>query len=1413
MTGAGVAMAELTLKAREVESASRWRWVLTGPGGVVVAEHRVQLDEGCWQYEAFGDPHAYLRWRVVPDRRVEHESEVVAQLGEWVGAEVLGPVGAALVAQRPVTVRVVVPTAPVEPRPLMFLPLELAHVGGGPVALQDVTFVHCGVDDAAGTATGSRGRLRVLGLFSVPDGERPLNLRGERQTLLRLFRELAGKDGRAVDVQVLQYGVTRDRLRDVLAQAEGWDLVHISGHGTPGELLLETEDGSPDRITASELAGLLEVARGRLKLVSVSACWSAGPPTSEQRRLLGLPRAAKPPARVDRDEGGRGRNGGVAAELVDRLGCAVLAMRYPVTDLFAAELAQRLYRLLVGDGQPLPRALAAAVRATVTTPASRACPALSVATPALFGAGAVGLRLPAPPTSGAAAEDAMASKLAGFPPQPDRFVGRVAVMARSSAALAPRSGASGVLFHGIPGGGKSACAVELAHTHEHAFDRLVWFKAPDDGMDIADSLARFALALEFKLPGLRLVHVVDDIDRFAAALPQLTQLCAGRRLLVVIDNAESLLTGTGAWRDPRWAALIAALSGHAGLGRLVLSSRRIPDDLDPRVWPEAVNALTLDEALLLAEALPRLNDLLHGRLPGVEPAVARKLASGVLDAAAGHPKLLELADGQATDPDRLARLLATGGSDFVHVLLAWTRNIAAGLDTSARALFQSLCCMEEQDRTESMVNRTWADLRARLGVAEDRSTAETNVAALAACGLVTVRPRTGSTAEYGIHPAVAQAGRDDAGRSVQKVVDDAAQRYWLLDVFAEAHAREATASAGALVARAGLGVAPYLLRLGHLQAAVGFIGEALHRDNSPATRSLALPLLRRIVAATAGTREGAGALVALAQILRRINPAAAEQHMRRAFDLAIANHDHDTAAVAINELIRYHRQAGQLNEALALTERLFELDRQEEVGPLTQLLHKGNYLQLLLDLGRAEEVLAEATGLLESIRDLTEPEYGEGEPGVTTWTVRELLLDAGAQAAFQLKRYQLALDLNNAAIASHRARGAAPADLGQALFNNSIVLRHLGHLDDAVALLRECRKIFEQARDIDLLGTVLNALATVESQRGHGDVAISLQRDALRYQYVTGHVDGIAVTHHCLGTDLGRYAGDLNGSTAHYLAAALLSRFAGSVAEETSVADLASNLRKAGDTALVPADITQLCQRVDAVPGVDLGRLLARCASPDELQRALENLTARARAAAARSESFAAILAMWEPLIAAIVAARHGDTDAATYVDTYLSAADSSAQDGRRIAAILAALRLIHHGNHDPDTSDLDEVAKAIIARALDAVTGRSEILIDLWPAVSTERSEVLVDLWPAVSFGSLMGHIVKAVAGSSGASAATAREKLDDLLTNPGDAPLARALEQILGGDRDPGLASKLDDPADRAIVATVLHYIDRWA
>ena len=122
----------------------------------------------------------------------------------------------------------------------------------------------------------------------------------------------------------------------------------------------------------------------------------------------------------------------VAAAVVDRLDCAVLAMRYPVVDEFAIELAGSFYELLLGKGQPVARALALSLVRPAGSPAvpGAAVSALSVGTPALFGARAADLTL-VPPAGEPQTLDTRAGKLAGFPDQPVRFVGRVGALTRA----------------------------------------------------------------------------------------------------------------------------------------------------------------------------------------------------------------------------------------------------------------------------------------------------------------------------------------------------------------------------------------------------------------------------------------------------------------------------------------------------------------------------------------------------------------------------------------------------------------------------------------------------------------------------------------------------------------------------------------------------------------------------------------------------------------------------------------------------------------------------------------------------------------------------------------------------------------------------------------------------------------------
>src|SRR5205823_1096653 len=138
---------------------------------------------------------------------------------------------------------------------------------------------------------------------------------------------------------------------------------------------------------------------------------------------------------------------------------------------------------------------------------------------------------------------------------------------------APRSDRTAVLFHGMAGAGKTACALELAYHYEdlRRFTGFIWYRAPGEGSEWAGALARFAQAFETQLsdehlrPLFPLVHVMEEAEeKFDAYLPRLRQFLERHSILVVLDNLETLLRPDGQWREPRWGKLLATLLGHRG---------------------------------------------------------------------------------------------------------------------------------------------------------------------------------------------------------------------------------------------------------------------------------------------------------------------------------------------------------------------------------------------------------------------------------------------------------------------------------------------------------------------------------------------------------------------------------------------------------------------------------------------------------------------------------------------------------------------------------------------------------------------------------------------------------------------------------------------------------------------------------
>lgn len=1256
-------MPTLHLTLTDYLDATRWRWVLNDSRGSFLADHDVQLDPTSREYGGFLDLSKYLDYH----QPINPPEAQLAELGAWIGDQVFGGLRDALWQNRAapaVAVQVVVPQAA---KDLLLRPFELARFADGKSFREaGVRFVYQleGAPDPTRAKPPAENALRILAAFSLPVRANPLNLRRERYGLQRLVRDLKQTRGLGIELRVLQYGATRDVLQDAMEEGEGWDIIHLSGHGERGELLLEDDSGGSDTIDADELGELLDPARARLKLLILDACYSGAGSHLAARAQVGLDQT---PTRQEGAEGDplsetvQTALPSLAQTLSQRLDCAALAMRYPVGDGFATELMLSLYEKLLERRQPLPAALHLALDDALGADVPR--PPLSPATPVLAGPRAADLLL-APPQR--PAQDFVLPTVGlgiAFPPEPERFVGRLQPMLRASQALAPRSDKRGVLFYGMPGAGKTACALELAYRHaERRFQGYVWYRAPEADSDITNALFNLMQDIQTQLnaPQLGLTTALDDPEHFRrSTLPRLRALLQQNSLLLALDNLETLLTASNRWRDSLWGDLMAALLSHGGSSRVVLTSRRRPDDLTdhPTLQVEPIHALSFAESVLLARELPHLK-----RLFDDEGGLA--LLRETLRVVQGHPKLLELTDSLAADRTALAQRVAAvadeladradvldaffavgvpregetqqDDADFVRALQGWTSRIAAGLSPTAGLLLAFLCRMEPGDRQQRIVEANWEDLLTRLGeerpvaaaaLAEPEQGLPAALAALQSAGLVAVeRPQfdpaqmaglpemlaalagqaeqaegldpatllAGLAAQattYTIHPGVAEAARAAAEPAVLDAADVELGNFHIAMV--QRGLKSEMEGGGGVVTASARRAAPYLLRQARWQEASTLLERMLQRDSSPDSLAFALPLLRRIAEATAGIKEGQENAGVLARTLWMAGRTAeAEQMMRDIVARGAAQGDYRLASAAAGNLLNLLRTSGRLAEALAVAEEMAGYMRQAGLGPWTQLLAEGMRLQVLADMGRYDEVLAEVEALrpgMEALPLERAPSEGAAEESVNPWNVREVLLDTGHTAALYSERWEKALALNAEIVEITQARGADALGLAHTRFNDYGPLLRLGRTADARALLLECRAVYEAERAVPQLGKVYTALADLEDETGGRAAAVRFQEVALGYMYQAGQPEDCAISHHNLANYLERQGADPAAVLAHRLAAAIIFLQTQSGHLRTVLGNLAKS-----DLPSAPPPFATVAERVEAVEGVRFGALFER---------------------------------------------------------------------------------------------------------------------------------------------------------------------------------------------------------------------------
>ena len=644
-------MPELTLTLTSYSTDRQWSWELSCEG-VPLASHDIQVDPADPSFEAFTNVQAYVTWQLSPRAPQSAKSDLLDDLGRWITGRFFGAIAPVLCDRSPATVNVVLPPAAAH---FASWPFELAWYDGAAIVMRDIVFTYemARAGPAPASRTPAEAPIRVLGVFALPAGERPLSLRDERRRLETLFQELSADAGLDVRFSFVQYGVTRQRLDRVLREPEGWDIIHVSAHGVAGGLALEAPDGSLDIIGSNGLLRLLESAAPRLSLLVLASCSSAGAAFDRPHRQLATPENRVPEREPSLEVPVFG------SVVADKAGCAVVAMRFPVPDEYAISLSLHLYRRLIVDRQPLTRGLRAAVADAVPV-----TDVLGLVTPVLLGNGCGRIVFRAATLPHDLADASRGLSGAGTANLPDTFVGRTDVVARVVAALAPGGTALAAVLYGMPGSGKTATAAEIAHAAADTFGGVIWLSSPAGG-----GFGKAALAGDRRR---RVLYVADDVP----------------------DSAATEL-------------LLESLANDDGSRLLITTARRLDLPGDHLLW-ERLGALTPEESALLVGHCPNLQALLTR--PGPDEARSAALVNEAVHTAMGNPGLIVLADAHAPDQEGLREWLtllraqwsgvadkhpvpASAGSTerLARAMLEWTRRELALLPEPEAGLLQTIC--------------------------------------------------------------------------------------------------------------------------------------------------------------------------------------------------------------------------------------------------------------------------------------------------------------------------------------------------------------------------------------------------------------------------------------------------------------------------------------------------------------------------------------------------------------------------------------------------------------------------------------------------------------------------------------------------------------------------------------------------
>ena len=124
---------------------------------------------------------------------------------------------------------------------------------------------------------------------------------------------------------VVQYGATRERLRAIAEAGDGWDVLHLSGHGGRGVPAGKRRTGRPIRSVPPTWSGCWGRCGAGCRLAVVSACGSAAATTAETLRWVGLEEQAEQLEQQAEQEAGCRRGRGAAEPVMTGVARALVA--------------------------------------------------------------------------------------------------------------------------------------------------------------------------------------------------------------------------------------------------------------------------------------------------------------------------------------------------------------------------------------------------------------------------------------------------------------------------------------------------------------------------------------------------------------------------------------------------------------------------------------------------------------------------------------------------------------------------------------------------------------------------------------------------------------------------------------------------------------------------------------------------------------------------------------------------------------------------------------------------------------------------------------------------------------------------------------------------------------------------------